>query len=124
MTSTQGAILTKTAHLLALEAQEKLGALLEALGLGNVCCSQATGISQVGMSPVPYQGTDALQAPRAGRLVNGSFPLTVRFVNVGPSLNQPDQTLRMSSKSSNVGWGLGIAGGRDIQGGACSYQLD
>lgn len=46
MTSTQGAILTETAHLLALEAQEKLGALLEALGLCNVCCSQATGISQ------------------------------------------------------------------------------
>lgn len=34
------------AQLTALEAQEKLGALLEALGLGNVCCRQATGISQ------------------------------------------------------------------------------
>lgn len=46
MTSTQGAIMTETAHLMVLEAQEKLGALLETLGLCNVCCCQATGISQ------------------------------------------------------------------------------
>lgn len=29
-----------------LEVQEKLGTLLETLGLSNVCCRQATGISQ------------------------------------------------------------------------------
>lgn len=63
MTSTQGAIMTETAHLMVLEAQEKLGALLETLGLCNVCCCQATGISQVGVSPAPYQGSDALEAP-------------------------------------------------------------
>lgn len=46
MTSTQGAIRTERAQLMVLEAQEKLGALLETLGLCNVCCCQATGISQ------------------------------------------------------------------------------
>lgn len=38
--------MTETAHLMVLKAQEKLGALLETLGLCNVCCRQATGISQ------------------------------------------------------------------------------
>lgn len=46
MTSIQGAIMTETVHLIVVEAQEKLGALLETLGLCNVCCCQATGISQ------------------------------------------------------------------------------
>lgn len=46
VTSIQGAIMTETAHLMVVEAQEKLGALLETLGLCNVCCRQATGISQ------------------------------------------------------------------------------
>lgn len=46
MTSIQGAIMTETDHLMVVEAQEKLGALLETLGLCNVCCRQATGISQ------------------------------------------------------------------------------
>lgn len=46
VTPIHGAIMTETVHLMAVEAQEKLGALLETLGLCNVCCRQATGISQ------------------------------------------------------------------------------
>lgn len=46
MSSTQGAIRMERAQWMVLEAQEKLGALLETLGLCNVCCRQATGISQ------------------------------------------------------------------------------
>lgn len=41
-----GAIIIETAQVTILQVQEKLGALLETLGLSNVCCRQATGISQ------------------------------------------------------------------------------
>lgn len=36
----------ETSQMAILEVQEKLGALSETLGLSNVCCRQATGISQ------------------------------------------------------------------------------
>lgn len=38
--------MTETSQMTILEVQEKLGTLLETLGLSNVCCRQATGISQ------------------------------------------------------------------------------
>lgn len=75
------------------------------------------------MSPVSHQGTDAVQAPRASRLVNGSLALTVRFVNAGSCLDQPDEALGMAPEGGNVGWGLGVTRGGDIQRGSSSHQL-
>lgn len=46
MTPIQGAVIIETVQMAILEVQEKLGTLLETLGLCNVCCRQATGISQ------------------------------------------------------------------------------
>lgn len=46
MASIQGAIIIETVQMTILEAQQKLGTFLETLGLSNVCCRQATGISQ------------------------------------------------------------------------------
>lgn len=75
------------------------------------------------VSPVSHQGTDAVQAPRASGLVNGRLALTVRFVNAGSCLNQPDEALRMSPESGNVGWGLRITRSADIKCGSSSDQL-
>lgn len=46
MAPVYGAVVIETAQATTLQVQEKLGALLETLGLSNVCCCQATGISQ------------------------------------------------------------------------------
>jgi len=40
------AVIIETAQVTILQVQEKLGALLETLGLSKVCRCQATGISQ------------------------------------------------------------------------------
>lgn len=52
-----------------------------------------------------------------------SQALPYRFVNAGSCLDQPDEALRVSPKSGNVGWGLCVTGGGDVQGGPRSHQL-
>ena len=62
----------------------------------------------------------------AGRSKNKprqSQALPYRFVNAGSCLDQPDEALRVSPKSSDVGWGLCVTGGGDVQGGSGSHQL-
>lgn len=46
MAPIEGATVIERIQMTILEVQEKLGTLLETLGLSNVCCRQATGISQ------------------------------------------------------------------------------
>lgn len=46
MAPVYGAVIIETAQVTVLQVQEKLGALLETLGLSNVCCCQATGVPQ------------------------------------------------------------------------------
>ena len=52
-----------------------------------------------------------------------SQALPYRFVNAGSCLDQPDEALRVSPESGNVGWGLCVTGGGDVQGGPRSHQL-
>lgn len=75
------------------------------------------------MSPIGHQGTDAVQAPRASRLVNGGLALTVRLVNAGSCLNQPDQALRVAPEGGDVGRGLRITRGGHVQRSSSSHQL-
>jgi len=56
--------------------------------------------------------------------VNGGLALTVRFVNAGSCLNQPDEALGVAPESSDVRWGLCVARSGDVQRGSSSHQLD